>query len=134
MGFAQASGASPPHPQPSKPRQSHPKAVYKGCTKDAPRMHTLLTGVHLSCTRCAPLVHGAGQWGMALGGGGLSLGRFGGCRRLGLCWLASLLFARQRTGRDDRAGHVVLGFPAVLGLAGDNNALAIRQHGVMLRI
>ena len=38
-------------------------------------------------------------------------------------FLAPLLFARQRLGRDNGAGHVVLGFPAVLVLAGDDKDL-----------
>jgi hypothetical protein len=49
--------ANPSHPHRLKPRQSHPKAVYKGCTPDAHRMYKGKTPVHPLCIRCAPLVH-----------------------------------------------------------------------------
>src|ERR1022692_950011 len=41
------------------------------------------------------------------GWGRLELGRFRCRRRLNLRFLVALLFARQRSGRDDGAGHVV---------------------------
>jgi hypothetical protein len=47
------------HIQRLEPCQGHSDAVYKGCTKEAQRMHTLLELVQPLCIRCAPLVHGA---------------------------------------------------------------------------
>src|ERR1039458_7639403 len=97
--------------------------MYKGCTKDAQRMSTIQKTVQPSRIRCASLVHSANGRKRSGGGGRLRLWRFGCHRRLNIRFLVALLFAWQRPGRDDGAGDVILGFPAVLHLASDDEDL-----------
>ena len=48
-----------PGPEPCEPCQSHPRAVYKGCTWAAHRMYKGQSLVHPVCFRCTSLVHAA---------------------------------------------------------------------------
>jgi subtilisin-like proprotein convertase family protein len=86
-------------------------------------MYKLAKRVHHWCIRCAPLVHHLRRQRRTCGGSGLVLGRFGGGRRRNFGFFSGLCLGRRRPGRDDCAGHVVLGFPAVLLLAGDHKDL-----------
>ena len=86
-------------------------------------MLKLLTAVQPWLCRCASLVHGAKRMRSRSERGWLSLGRFRGDHRLGLRLPESSCLARDWAGRDDRAGHMVLGSPAVLLLASDHKDL-----------
>ena len=112
-------GAHPRQRQPAKPRPSRPNRVYKGCTRDAHRMHMLWTLVHPVCIPCTPLVHGLRCRRTALVWSGLSGWRARYCRRLNRLFWGSRLLCGQWPGWDDRVGGVVFGCPAILSLSGN---------------
>jgi hypothetical protein len=74
-------------------------------------------------TMCTSLVHSAGQRRRRLGRSWLRLGRSRGCHRLGLRFPRYWCSARDWAGQDNRAGYMVVGFPAVLPVAGDHKDL-----------
>jgi hypothetical protein len=87
--------ANPRHLDRPKPCLSHLNAVYTGCTRDAPEMHTRFFGVHPVCISGASLVHGARVAGARCGGGGRP--RLGPVR---VFW--PVLVANQRCWRSSR--------------------------------